>query len=90
MQKLHQSQLFFVPLQELLVVQNPYADAVALPSRSAINAAKAANRQYKRTVSNTSSAETSDSTDSASYIQSYIQQHYNVRTAPATTLCCMS
>lgn len=60
------------------MVPNPYADAVTLPSKSSINAAKA-NRQFSRTISKTSSSDTTDSTDSASQIQNYIQQHYNVR-----------
>ncbi len=64
-----------------MVLSNPYADAVPLPSKKEIEAAKAANRQYTRTVSASTSVTSTESTDSASAIQSYIQQHYNVCSA---------
>jgi hypothetical protein len=61
--------------QELMVVPNPYADAVPLPSKKSIDAA-AAERKLTHSVSTSSST---DSTDSASQIQNYISTHYNVR-----------
>lgn len=67
-----------------MVVPNPYADAVAMPSKQSIDAA-AAERKLSHSVS-TSSSE--GSTDSASQIQNYISTHYNVRARRRSRMAC--